>query len=62
MRNQTKEQMTETWSLFTNNDLLVAIIGFVGVTSAIVVMVSAATKTTNRELNLKSQVTDNEEV
>lgn len=54
--------MTETWSLFTNNDLLVAIIGFVGVTSAIVVMVSAATKTTNRELNLKSQINDNEEI
>ena len=43
----------ETWSLFTTQDMFIALLGFVGVTSAIIVIVSAFSKTNKREVQLK---------
>ena len=53
--------MTETWNLFTGNDLLIGIIGFVGVSSAVIVLMNAAWNVDTRERNLKSQVTETDE-
>ena len=52
--------MTETWSLFTGNDLLIAVIGFIGVTSAVIVLMNAAWNVDTRERNLKNRVTEEE--
>ena len=46
--------MTETWNLFVGNDLLIAIVGFVGVTSATVVLMTAFNNIDRRERSLKS--------
>ena len=46
--------MTETWSLFSGNDLLVGIIGFVGVTSATFVLMTAFNNVDRRERSLRS--------
>lgn len=46
--------MTETWNLFVGNDMLIAIIGLVGVTSATVVLMTAFNKIDRRERTLKS--------
>lgn len=46
--------MTETWNLFVGNDLLIAIIGFVGVTSATVVLMTAFNNIDRRERNIKA--------
>ena len=49
----------ETWNLFTNNDLIIGLIGFVGVTSAIIVIASAFTKVNKREIAIKKATTYN---
>ena len=54
--------MTETWSLFAGNDLLVGIIGFVGVSSAVFVLMSATTKVDTRERSLRSRRTETTEI
>jgi hypothetical protein len=46
--------MIETWNLFAGNDMLVAIIGFVGVTSATIVIMTAFTNIDRRERNIKA--------
>jgi hypothetical protein len=43
-----------TWNLFVGNDLLVAIVGFVGVTSATIVLMTAFTNIDRRERKIKS--------
>ena len=44
----------ETWNLFTNNETLVAIIGFVGVSSATLVLMTAFNNIDTRERKIKA--------
>ena len=44
--------MTETWNLFAGNDLIVAAIGFVGVSSAVIVLMNAAWNVDTRERSI----------
>lgn len=44
----------ETWNLFTNNDLLIAIVGFVGITSATFVLMTAFNNVDTRERQIKT--------
>jgi type II secretory pathway pseudopilin PulG len=43
----------ETWNLFSTNDLLVAVIGIVGILSVFIVLGSASGKVNKREVTMK---------
>ena len=44
----------ETWSLFTGNDILIGLIGAVGLISAVIVISSASGKVNRREVGLRT--------
>jgi len=44
----------ETWSLFTGNDILIGLIGAVGLISVVIVMGSASGKVNRREVGLRT--------
>ena len=43
----------DTWNLFTSNDLVVAILGILGITSVFVVFATATKKVNKREITMK---------
>ena len=43
----------ETWNLFTTHDLLVAVIGIIGILSVFIVFGSATSKVNKREVTMK---------
>lgn len=46
----------ETWNLFTNSDIILAVIGFVGLVSVGIVLNSASRKVNTREVSRSSRI------
>lgn len=46
----------ETWNLFSNSDIILAIIGFVGLTSVVIVLNSAFSNVNSREVSRRSAI------
>ncbi len=44
----------QTWNLFTGNDILIGLIGAVGLISAVIVLSSASGKVNRREVGLRT--------
>jgi hypothetical protein len=43
----------ETWSVFSGNDIVLALVGFIGFASVAIVLKTAFGNVANRELNLR---------
>lgn len=48
--------MTETWNIFTQSDIALAIIGALGLASVIIVMSTASSKVNKREVDIRSAI------
>ena len=46
----------ETWSLFSNSDIILAVIGFVGLVSVGIVLSTAFRKVNTREVSRRSRI------
>lgn len=53
--------MTETWSIFSHNDVLLSLFGGAGFVSVLIVMTTALGRMDTRERQIKTKIDENQD-